>query len=136
MKARFFKLVENDHHRGCNDYKDYDIVDANTNCHLDQICAKYPFGKELAPISGACGLLHSDKYEGYCQLFYTHRKCDDDGVVNIEFVPCYTNEGEIILIKTNTECPYFTVSNSYEYSINTRKVIERVYLTYHLKWIV
>lgn len=138
-KPRFFELKSANYHYESKDYKSFDILDVETGEQLEMVCVKYEYENKPTmydPVGGAVGLLHSDKYEGYCQLYYTYRKKDDDGIVNIEFTPAYTKTGEEIFIKTNEECPFCSVDSKREYNHETHKIIERSYLTYFLKWIV
>lgn len=68
------------------------------------------------PCSGATALLRSEKYPGYCQLFYSHRKLDEDGIIICTFTPAKTKDGDLIFVKYNKDHIFCIFYNTEKYN--------------------
>lgn len=78
---------------------------------LDEIYVDPTF----SPCSGATALLRSERYPGYCQLFYSHRKYDNSGIITCTFTPAKTKDGDLIFVKYNKDhlfCIFYSSSVS------------------------
>ena len=112
-KERFFILKE---FKADDDYSQFNLIDAKTGEYLEALCfdnvkSSSFNGKQFLKCSGSVGFLHSNSHKGYVQLFYTTRKKNED-MLSIDFSPAYTQDGELIFIKTYKECPYCIASRN------------------------
>lgn len=83
---------------------------------LDEIYSSSYGSSELTPCSGAIALLRSEKYPGYCQLFYSHRKLEEDGIIICTFYPAKTKDGDLIFVKYNKDHIFCIFYNAEKYN--------------------
>lgn len=82
------------------------------------------YGKEVGDhvqhYGGACGLLKTEQYPGYCVLCASYRTNEVDylpeGGCRIEFTPLYDKEGNIILVKYKHDEVFAIIGIDYIYS--------------------
>ena len=78
------------------------------------------YDSKLDTFAGGCGLVKNEKFPGYCNLCMTYHTHSTDGdnlpdpVYMVEFSPLFNEDGEMILIRHNSDELFASVDRGYK----------------------
>lgn len=88
---------------------------------------------EFKSFGGGAGLLRNEKYKGYCNLCITYHSMNDDKVGNtnlpkptyvVEFSPLYNENGELILIKHDSDDVFVSIDRGGYKDYDTGEIVD------------
>ena len=85
------------------------------------------YDSKLETFGGICGLVRNSRFPGYCNLCMTFHSTDGDNlpdpVYKVEFSPLFNKDGEMILIRHNSDELCASINRGYM-DYDTREFVD------------